>query len=331
MESNVYEQERGICMIPYLQTEFLNTAGQGLGGETPKVIDTGAPIPFDHQISAASTAIEYDSVTNQFTIKMAGAWLVNWFTAQQSGLSHEGSNFGCAVYHPYPTLDDQDPNYGQLQAPDIVVGSGHVKIAPTSGFTIINVTDEDLKTPIGGVVFELQNVSSHPASLSHRTQVKAGLAVFGISADMFKMAYGQWQASGWDKVLNPYNLNNEEAIKFNQPILTPLGITATDSGLGLHTGFDIFTLENPGVYQISWEIPIEATDIVDEVEISLQLDGTTVYSRSYSPLPIGVISGTAIVATSDGDKALSLINNHSEGGDIIQIGNYSNIAIHQIS
>ena len=309
-------------MIPYLQTEFLNT-----GVTSPAIIAAGAPIPFDHPLNV-STAIEYDPVTNQFTIKMAGAWLVNWFTAQQSGLSPEGSNFGCAVYHPI--TDDQDPNYGGLQAPEIVVGSGHVKISPTSGFTIINVTDEELKTPVGGVVFELQNVSSHDASLSTRTQVKAGLAVFGVSADMFKMAYGQWQASGWDKGLAPYNLEDEEAVKFNQSLLTPLGIVATDSGAGTHTGYDVFTLENPGVYQISWEIPIEATYSVDEVEIALQLDGTTVYSRSYSPLPIGVVSGTAIVATTAANKSLSLLNLQPDG-DVIQIGNYANIAIHQIS
>jgi len=299
-------------MIPYLQTEFLNS-----GVTTAAIIPAGTAILFDHPLNT-STAIEYDDQTGQFTIKMAGAWLVNWFVAQQSGLSPEGSNFGVAIYHPG-------------EEPEIVVGSGHVKISPTSGFTIINVSDADVTE--GGVVFELQNVSSHDAALSTRTQVKAGLAVFGVSADMFKMAYGQWQAYGWDKDLAPYNLANEEAIKFNQPLLTPLGIIATDSedGAGTRTGFDIFTLENPGVYQISWEIPIEATYSVDEVEIALQLDGATVYSRSYSPLPIGAISGTAIVVTTAANKSLSLLNSQPDGGDIIQIGNYSNIAIHQIS
>jgi len=323
MEQQRGENERSIFMIPYLQTEFLNS-----GITTSAIIPAGDAILFDHPLNT-STAIEYDDQTGRFTIKMAGAWLVNWFVAQQSGLSPEGSNFGVAIYHPI--TDDQDPDYPGLQAPSTVVGSGHVKISPTSGFTIINVADADVKE--GGVVFELQNVSSHDAALSTRTQVKAGLAVFGVSADMFKMAYGQWQASGWDKDLAPYNLADEEAIKFNQPILTPLGIIATDSedGGGARAGFDVFTLENPGVYQISWEIPIEATYSVDEVEIALQLDGTTVYSRSYSPLPIGAITGTAIVATTAANKSLSLLNLQPDGGDIIQIGNYSNIVIHQIS
>ena len=308
-------------MIPYLQIEFLNSSAT-----SPVIIPAGAPIPFDNPLNS-STAVEYDEVSNQFTIKMVGAWVINWFTAQQSGLSPEGSNFGCVVYHPI--TDDEDPEYPGLLEPATVVGSGHVKVAPTAGFTIINVTDADVEE--GGVVFELQNVSSHDASLSNRTQVKAGLAVFGISAELFKMSYGQWQASGWDKNQNPYDLADGEAIKFNEPILTPLGIVATDSEVGTHVGYDIFKLISPGVYQISWEIPIEATYAVDGVEIALQLDGTTVYSRSYSPLPIGVIAGTAIVATTAENKLLSLLNLQTQGGDIIQIGNYANIAIHQIS
>ena len=308
-------------MIPYLQIEFLNENVVG-----PAIIPADGAIPFDHPLNT-STAIEYDDQTHQFTIKMAGAWLINWFVAQQSGLSHEGSNFGVAIFKPI--TDETDPDYPGYKAPEFVVGSGHVKISPTSGFTIINVTDADLAE--GGVKFELQNVSSHDAALSERTQVKAGLAVFGVSSDMFKMAYGQWQASDWNKVSEPYDLIHAEAIKFNLPILTPLGITPSDSGAGSRAGYDIFTLDNPGVYQVSWEIPIEATYSVDEVVIALQQDGTTVYSRSYSPLPIGVISGTAIVATTTANKSLSLLNLQPANGDVIQIGNYSNIAIHQIS
>jgi len=310
-------------MIPYLQTEFLNS-----GITTPAIIPAGDAISFDHPLNT-STAIEYDDQAAQFTIKMAGAWLVNWFVAQQSGLSYEGSNFGVAIYHPI--TDVEDPNHPGLQESNIVVGSGHVKISPTSGFTIINVSDADVKE--GGVVFELQNVSSHDAALSTRTQVKAGLAVFGVSADMFKMAYGQWQASGWDKIAAPYDLADGDKIKFNEPLLIPLGIIASDSddGGGTRVGFDIFTLESPGVYQISWEIPIEATYLVESVELALELDGTTVYSRSYSPLPIGVVSGTAIIVTTQENRTLSLVNYQPDDGDVIQIGNYSNIAIHQIS
>lgn len=310
-------------MIPYLQTEFLNS-----GQTTPAIITAGEAVSFDHFLNP-STAIEYDNQEAKFTIKLPGAFLINWFVAQQTGLSPEGSNFAIAVYHPI--IDDEDENYPGLMAPEIIAGSGHVKISPISGFAIIHVTNDHLKE--GGVVFELKNVASHDAALSERTHVKAGLAIFGISSEMFKMAYGQWQASGWDKNLEPYNLADEEAIKFNEALLMPLGIVATDSedGLGSRIGFDIFTLENPGVYQVSWEIPIEATYSTDEVEIALELDSSTVYSRAYSPLPIGLVTGTAIIVTTESDATLSLVNYQSGVRNTIQIGNYANIAIHQIS
>jgi len=313
--------ERGISMIPYLQIELLNE-----GVTTPVIIPAGGAVGFDHPLNVSS-AIEYDDQTAQFKIKAAGAWLVNWFTAQQTGLSPEGSNFGITVIRPL--TDAQDPDYPGTVTEDAIVGSGHVKISPVSGFAIINVTFEEVLE--GGVIFELQNVSSHDATLSGRTQVKAGLAIFGATANMFDMAYGQWQASGWDKNANPYNLANAEAIKFNQQLLTPIGVVPSDSGVGTRSGFDVFTLTTPGIYQISWEIPIEATDQVGEVEVALQLDGATVYSRSYSPLPIGIITGTAILATTTANKKLSLVNLQPVGGDIIQIGNYANLVIHQIS
>jgi len=308
-------------MATNLQLEFLNTDSL-----SPTIIPTGSAIPFDHPL-ITTDAIDYDDTTGRFTIKQAGSWVINWFVAQQTGLSPEGSNFGVAIYNPI--LDDTDPEYPGLMEPEFIIGSGHVKISATSGFALINVDDEQLVE--GGVVFELVNTSDHSAALSERTQVKAGIAVFKSTDDSFRMAYGQWQASGWDKIDNPYNLEDEEAIKFNVPILQAYGIDAIDSGIGTRTGYDIFELERPGVYQVSWEIPIEATDTVEAVEIILQLDGATVYSRSYSPLPIGVVSGTAILSTTSRNKTISIINLQSGDGDIIQIGNYANIAIHQIA
>ena len=313
-------------MIPYLQIEFLNSSA--LDPFRPAIIAAGGAIPFDHPLKSTS-AIEYDDQAARFTIKASGSFLINWFVAQQTGLSPEGSNFGIAVYNPI--LDDEDPDYPGLMPPEIIVGSGHVKISSISGFAIIDVTDEQADE--GGVIFELRNTSNYDAALSERTQVKAGLAAFGTSHDMFKMAYGQWQASGWDKIIDPYDLADREKIKFNESLIMPLGIVPSDSddGGGARIGYDIFTLENPGVYQISWEIPIEATYSSDEVEVALELNGTTVYARSYSPLPIGVVSGTAIIITTEEDMTLSLVNYQSGVGNIIQLGNYANLAIHQIS
>jgi len=313
-------------MIPYLQTEFLNS--NAVDPLKPAIIPQDGAVVFDNPINTTS-AIEYDDATGKFTIKSSGVFLINWFAAQQTGLSPEGSNFGVAVYNPI--LDENDPDYPGLMPPEIIAGSGHVKIASTSGFAIINVTKAQFQE--GGVVFELQNISSHDAALSERTQVKAGLAVFGVSSQMLDLAYGQWQASGWDKIADPYDLEDGEKIKFNNHVLPAFGIIASDSedGGGVRIGYDIFTLVNAGVYQVSWEIPIEATYLVESVELALELDDGTVYMRSYSPLPVGVISGTAIIVTTEDETALSLVNYQPVNGDVIQIGNYANLAIHQLS
>ena len=311
-------------MLPYLQIEFRNQASPSL---TP-IVGTQQNILFDI-ILAASTydtptgtfqSVTYDESTGIFGIKRAGVYLVNWFVSQQTGLSPEGSNFGIVI----------DPSSA---SPEWIVGSGHVKISPTAAFAVINVTEEEALTP-SGKEFSLMNVSSHDAALSKRCHVKAGLAVFCVSQDVFNKGYGHWQSSGWDKIIEPYNLNHGEALKFNQSLLNPVGITPTDSTFGepsARVGFDTFTLINPGVYQVSWEIPIEATYSVSEVEIALEIDGSTVFSRSYGPLPIGVVSGTAIIKTDKFNTSLQLINYQPEQGDIIQIGNYANLAMHRIS
>jgi len=310
-------------MIPYLQIELRDKLTPGV----PPIILAEEAVKFDKTLTASTYDTEsgplpsvlYDEDTGVFGIKRAGVYLVNWFVSQQTGLSHQGSNFAIVV-----DPEEVDPN--------VIVGSGHVKISPSSAFAIITVTEEEAASSTGKQ-FALKNISSHDAALSERNHVKAGLSVFGLSSDLFNMGYGHWQASGWDKSDNPYDLNHAEAIKFNNSLLTPVGIIATDSesGTGIRTGFDTFTLKQPGVYQISWEIPIEASYQVDAVELALELNGTTVFSRSYGPLPIGVITGTAIVKSTIFNTSLKLVNYQPADGDVIQIGNYANLAIHRIS
>ena len=311
-------------MIPYLQIELKDNPTSGM----PPIIGADEAIIFDNIIATSTydsaegsqQSISYDETTGIFGIKRAGVYFVNWFVSQQTGLSYQGSNFGVVI----------DPNATTSQT---IVGSGHVKISPSSAFALIAVSEAEAATPTGKQ-FVLKNVSSHDAALSERSQVKAGLSVFGFSDDLFnKIAYGQWQASGWDKGTDPYDLNDGQAIKFNNSLLNPVGIVATDSenGSGTRNGYDIFTLQSPGVYQISWEVPIEASYQVDSVELALELNGTTVFSKAYSPLPVGIVTGTAIVNSTLFDTNLKLVNYQPDAGDIIQLGNYANLTIHRIS
>jgi len=310
-------------MIPYLQIELRDKLVPGM----PPIVFANENVRFDKVLAVSDYETEtgpmksvlYDEETGVFGIKRAGVYLVNWFVSQQTGLSHEGSNFAIVI----------DP---ESSDPKSIVGSGHVKISPSSAFAIITATEEEVALA-AGKQFVLKNISSHDATLSERNQVKAGLSVFGLSSDLFKMGYGHWQASGWNKNDDPYQLDHEQAIKFNDSLLSPVGITAVDSedGAGIRIGFDVFTLQQPGVYQVSWEIPIEASYYVEAIELALELNGATVFSRSYNPLPVGVITGTAIVKATAFNTKLRLVNYQPGDGDIIQIGNYANLAIHRIS
>jgi len=305
-------------MIPYLQAELSKIKG-------PHIIFKDRPVVFDTILSASNYSsdtgdfqcVQYDQNTGIFSIKRAGVYLVNWFVSQQTGLSSEGSNFGIIV------------NPGTFNA-DVIVGSSHVKISPASSFAIINATEDEVNTQTGKQ-FVLQNVSNHDATLSERTHVKSGISVFGVAEDNFTRAYGHWQAFGWDKITDPYDLSDGEAIKFNVALIPPFGMNALDSGTVARAGWDTFTLFLPGVYQISWEIPLEATYSVDEVSILLKLNGTTAYSRAYYPLPVGIIAGTAVIKTTNRNETLQLVNSRDDHGDLIQIGNYANITIHRIS
>lgn len=312
-----------LVMVPYLQIELKNPPV-----DIPPIVKADEAIRFDNilvsstydTVNGTLQSIIYDETAGIFGIKRAGVYFVSWFVSQQTGLSHQGSNFAVVI----------DPDAATSQ---IIMGSGHVKISPSSAFALITVSEAEAQTTTGKQ-FILKNVSSHDAALSERSQVKAGLSVFGIADDLFsKVAYGQWQASGWDKDTNPYDLDDEQAIKFNNSLLNPVGITATDSeaGSGIRNGFDIFTLLNPGVYQISWEIPIEASYLVDSVELALELNDSTVFSKAYHPLPVGIVTGTAIIVATEFNTNLKLVNYQPDDGDIIQIGNFANLTIHRIS
>ena len=326
-------------MFPHLQVEFVDQPAKAA------IVKRQDPVPFD-VIKEQSTyqdpggSMPHIDVlkdhsgkpTGMFAINRIGTYFINWFIAQQTGLSNNGNNFAIVTQPDTPEEN-------------VFVGSGHLKVAPSSGFAVVNVTEEHLEGD--GFFFELQNVSSHDATLSERTTLKAGLAIFGVADDSFKMfkrAFGQWQVPWIPKDLldedeNPgYTLKPNEAICFNSvPIAGPLKIDAFSSVSDPDT-VDVFILKEPGVYEITWEIPIEASYSVDEVEIVLQVtengSSGSVYRRAYSPLPTGIVAGTALIETTTFDAALMVVNdqtNSKPGGDLIQIGNYSNLVIHQIS
>jgi len=276
-------------MIPYLQVERI-TAGQ---------IGANAALVFDNVLLNNGTDISYNDTTGVITFNTVGVYFINWFVGQQTGLSSDGSNFAIVT-------SDSDPDFG---------ASSHVKISPASGFAIIDVETV-------GKAITLTNKSSYGATLSQTTQVKAGLAVFALAdtsvpPPTIKLGYSQAQVSvGGAQLAQADQIIFDEVIK-----LDTHGIVTYDDVTG------IFTIGEKGTYLVTWEIPVSATDTNDFVVIDLELNGAT-YTSSHMPLPIGVLSGSAIVVIDTVDSTLQLVN---PSADTVEITDLCNIVITQIT
>lgn len=289
--------------IQFLQVEFRNTAGSG----DRYAVMPNMAIPFDTDIfqsegSGGVPHITYSSSTGEITFSKAGIFFVNWFVAQQSGLSSDGANFALEMT--------------TLGSPIRIVGSGHVKIAASSGFAILNV-------PAAGTILTLTNTATHKATLSEHTQIKAGLAIFSVASDseeINNLGYAHAQ------------IENSEEYDTGDTILFPTAINFDPDHIVTYDA-GIFTLAATGTYLVTWEIPIEATDEGDEVYIQLLYNGAS-HSVSYAPLPIGVVSGSALIVNNNVNGTVQLkVIRDGQGAeeDVVHIGTKANIVITQIS
>jgi|GEM_PF-1211941 len=132
-------------MFAYLQLERI-TDGE---------IDVNDAVVFDNVLSSDGTAISYNMTTGELAFNEAGFYAINWFVAPQFGLTTDGSNFAIL----------SDGGYA-------LTGSSHVKVSPTVGFAVIEVT-----TP--GKRISLINISDNSLTLSQVVNTKAALVAFG--------------------------------------------------------------------------------------------------------------------------------------------------------
>ena len=135
-------------MISYLQLER-TAAGE---------IRSGDAVLFDNAPASGGDQISYNTSTGEVVFGQAGYYYIDWFVAPQFGLTTDGSNFAVV------TSEDDPP----------MTGSSHVRVSPTIGFAVIDVT-----TP--GKTVRLINTSNGSIMLSQAVNIKAGLAVFSIA------------------------------------------------------------------------------------------------------------------------------------------------------
>ena len=288
--------------IQFLQVEFKNTSDAG----KRYAVMPMASIPFDTTVFQSTDDSDVPHITysgGDITFSKPGVFFVSWFVAQQTGLAADGANFALEL---------------QVEGSPIrVIGSGHVKISASSGFAVLNV-------PAADTILTLINHAGRKATLSEHTLVKAGLAIFSVAAEpeeLIPLGYGHAQIG----TAAEYNTGDI--------ILFPTGIKYDPNDIVTYNA-GVFTLANMGTYLVTWEIPIEATDEHDEVYLQL-LYNDVEHSVSYAPLPIGVVSGSALIVndTVDGTVKLKVIHEGSPGDDIdiVHIGIKANIVITQIS
>ena len=287
--------------IQFLQVEFRNTAASG---DRYAVLPTES-IPFDTEVFQSKDEADVAHITfldGNITFSKSGVFFVNWFVAQQTGLAVDGANFALEM--------EVEGN------PTKVIGSGHVKISASSGFAVLIV-------PTAGTVLTLTNTANRKATLSEHTQVKAGLAVFSVAPeaeDLMALGYGHAQ------------IDISEEYDTGDTILFPVGIKYDPDNIVTYDA-GVFTLANQGTYLVTWEIPIEATDERDEAYVEL-LYNDVVHSVSYAPLPIGVVSGSALIINDESYGTVQLRVTHADhptDGDIVHVGVKANIVITQIS
>ena len=281
-------------MVQYLQLEKTDSGN----------IDANAAIIFDNIVSCGGNKVVYDNLTGTITFDQAGVYYINWFVAQQTGLATDGSNF--AIYVEMPSSADQDL---------IITASSHIKISQTSGFAIVDV--EEGKE---GTTAKLVNVSNSAAVLSEVTLTKSGITVFEMAASstpiLKPMGYLQAQ------VATDSEVDDSGLIPFDEIITRDPGGLVTQNAIS-----KFFILKDPGVYLVTWEVPVSATNFNHLVTLSLMVNGVR-YSASHSPTPSGVNTGSAIVVTGVENTYIYLQN---AVVDLIAVTALANITISQLS
>ena len=254
-----------------------------------------------------------DEQQNKFGIKHPGSYVIQWYMAQVTGLSPSGQVFGLQKL-------DLDGNWTYIGE-----GTSHVKVAATSGFGVIDVTDEELALFDDHVVwFRLKNTSSHDAMLSNRPRVKGALVIYSTEVITYQgdamqvgMAWDQ-DDDFWESPNLGHKIQDQAVIGFDllisESYYKKMGLT--DPG--------IIQVSAPGKYKITWEIPINTIDYADTAQIVLMVNAQP-HVISHLPMARGILSGSAVLdCWFDETLEVYLIN---QSGCIIRLNRYSYLTL----
>ena len=115
-------------------------------------------------------------------------------------------------------------------------------------------------------------------------------------------------------------LTDGQNIDFNTLLVQdPFGIVSQQA--------DQFVLRDPGIYLVTWKVPVETTGAAAITKLDLVVMGT-LCSESQTPLPSGINVDSAIVVAKHANTSITLQN---ATGDSIEITALANIVITQLS
>jgi len=260
-----------------------------------KRVESKEVVLFD-EIVDANGKIIYDFSTGIIHLNCDGLYYVTWNVAPQTTLATDKLNFSIFA--------DDKP----------IIGSANFITDHVRGFALI-----EAKVP--GVEIELINVSDSAISLSRKTFVTSSLTIMKISEinPVKKTDFGRlFLEVGYEK-----NVFGSDIIVFENILLPTTNPSLID--------YDIDTGEieiSPGVYLVKWDFPILGTDALPHVTVKLQSTQIEQTWNSYIPLPLGTLSGSAIIVNYLPKEQLKFVVDE----DIVEllIGAHSNVTITQV-
>ena len=211
-----------------------------------------------------------------------GTYVIQWYVSQMTGLATTGQVF---------QLQQKDASGNWVYLGD---GTSHLKVSASSGFGILDVTEEFLQQSEDSTAwFRLQNLADQSATLCSRNSVKAALVAYSINEKTFQgdaIHVGMnWDLSDeeWEPTTIGKVVPNGALLPFDRVLSDSYfgGMGLIDSGL--------FKITAPGKYKVEWELPINTLDYAADGLIGLYI-GDEPYVYSQLPMARGNASGIAI-------------------------------------
>lgn len=130
-------------------------------------------VQFDTPISLSLTETQADfryNIDGSIDILRSGVFNIQWFVAQMTGLGMGGQSFHLKKY-----------DIDESEWVPIAGGSSHIKVAQSSGFGVVDISDEEIEL-YSKATIALFNSSNATTKLTTHSIAKAGILIEGMDS-----------------------------------------------------------------------------------------------------------------------------------------------------